>query len=55
MVYGTSKDGGGVFSVGTMGWVLTGLRNGAEKSLNNFVVTVTNNVVKRGITGPFSK
>jgi len=55
MVYGTSKDGGGVFSVGTMGWVLHGLRNGAEKSMNNFVVTVTNNVVKRGITGPFSK
>jgi hypothetical protein len=55
MVYGTSKDGGGVFSVGTMGWVLYGLRSGAEKSMNNFVVTVTNNVVKRGITGPFSK
>ena len=55
MVYGTSREGGGVFSVGTMGWVLFGLRNGAEKSLNNFVVTVTNNVVKRGITGPFSK
>jgi len=55
MVYGTSKDGGGVFSVGTMGWVLYGLRSGAGESMNNFVVTVTNNVVKRGITGPFSK
>lgn len=54
MVYGTSKVGGGVFSVGIMGWVLYGLRDGAPKSINNFVVTVTNNVVKRGIAGPFS-
>jgi hypothetical protein len=53
MVYGTSKVGGGVFSVATMGWVLTGMKSGAEKSLNNFVTTVTNNVVRRGIEGPF--
>ena len=53
MVYGTSANGGGVFSVGTMGWVLNGLASGSEKSVNNFVVTVTNNVVARGIKGPF--
>jgi hypothetical protein len=55
MVYGTSTEGGGVFSVGTMGWVLTGLRSGAEKSVKNFVVTVTENVVRKGIEGPFKK
>ncbi len=53
MVYGTSAAGGGIFSVGTMGWVLTGLKSSAEKPLNNFVTTVTNNVVRRGIEGPF--
>jgi hypothetical protein len=53
MVYGTSATGGGVFSVGTMGWVLNGLGGGTEKAINYFVVTVTNNVVKRGIQGPF--
>lgn len=55
MVYGTSTQGGGVFSVGTMGWVLTGLRSDAEKSVKNFVVTVTENVVREGIEGPFKK
>ena len=53
MVYGTSTSGGGVFSVGTMGWVLNGLASGSEKSVNKFVVAVTNNVVTRGIKGPF--
>ena len=53
MVYGTSREGGGVFSVATMGWVLYGLRSAAEESMKNFVVTVTNNVVRRGVKGPF--
>ena len=55
MVYATSPEGGGVFSVGTMGWVLNGLRGGAEKAVNKFVVSVTNNVVRRGIQGPFKR
>jgi len=53
MVYGTSQLGGGVFSVGTMGWVLTGMRSGAEKPISNFVATVTDNVLRKGIQGPF--
>jgi hypothetical protein len=53
MIYGTSKVGGGIFSVCTMGWVLTGMKSRAERSLNNFVTTVTNNAIKRGIEGPF--
>ena len=47
MIYGTSIIGAGGFSVSTIGWVLIGMKSQAEKSLNNFVTTVTNNVVKR--------
>ena len=53
MVFGTSTSGGGIFSVGTMGWVLNGLASGSEKAVNKFVVAVNNNVVMRGIKGPF--
>lgn len=55
MVYGTSPKGGGVFSVGTMGWVLQGLGKGSDASLKEAVVTVTRNVVLRGIEGPFGR
>jgi hypothetical protein len=54
MVYGTSKTGGGVFSVATMGWVLTALRSGPEEPMNKFATTVTENVIRRGIEGPFT-
>ena len=55
MVYGTSSEGGGVFSVGTMGWALNGLRSSADTSAKEAVVTVTRNVLLRGIQGPFSR
>ena len=55
MVYGTATNGGGVFSVGTMGWVLKGLGSGAEKSVRETVVRITRNVVLRGIQGPFTR
>lgn len=54
MVFGTSTNGGGVFSVGTMGWVLNGLAGNADKSLKEAVVTVTRNVVLKALEGPFS-
>ena len=54
MIYGTSGEGGGVFSVGTMGWVLKGLESGADKPVKEAVARVTRNVVLRGIQGPFT-
>ena len=54
MVYGISSKGGGVFSVGTMGWVLKGLGTSADKSVKEAVSMVTRNVLLRGIQGPFS-
>ena len=54
MVLGTSTNGGGVFSVGTMGWVLKGLAGSADKSVRETVITVTRNVVLKALEGPFS-
>lgn len=53
MVFGTSTNGGGVFSVGTMGWVLKGLARSTDKSVTEAVVSVTKNVVLRSLDGPF--
>ena len=55
MVYGTSSNGGGVFSVGTMGWALHGLRSSGDTSVKEAVISVTRNVLLRGIQGPFSR
>ena len=55
MVYGTSAQGGGLFSVGTMGWVLKGLGRSTDSSVRGAVVTVTKNVLVKGIQGPFGR
>ena len=50
--YYTVKSGAGVFSTGSMGWILCGLGAASSKRSANFVGTVTDNVLREMAKGP---
>ena len=50
--YYTVKSGAGVFSTGSMGWILRGLGAASSKRTTAFVGTVTDNVLREMAKGP---
>ena len=55
MILGISPNGAGTFSVGTMNWVVRGLKSSAKKEIRDFTVQVTSNVLKAAAQGPLGK
>lgn len=50
--YYSVRSGAGVFAVGTMGWVLKGLRGDAPPATTRFVRRVTTNLLRQMAAGP---
>ncbi len=53
--YYSTRAGAGVFAVGTMGWVLHGLRPGAPSVTRRFVGTVTARLFQQMLAGPMGE
>jgi hypothetical protein len=56
MILGYSANGqGGLFSTGTMGWVMKGLSANKDSDIGVFTRVVTKNVLERALIGPLDQ
>ena len=53
--YYSAASGAGVFAVGTMGWVLRGLRGDAPPATTRFTRQVTSNLLRAMMAGPMGR